>query len=374
MAIKLPPPDAQPNATPRAASHTETSQRSEAEPTVVEPAPAAKTKPGWLSRTARTLASQPVKVLGGEVELSGMGIDLRFRGQVTHQVALSKDSELVTSNEDRAAAAENGTTWTRVGAVGGVDASVVGLGYNKTLKVAAVVPTASKVSAESLVKLPRDQASLITLEFHPDSISKLLPGSEFTLSSSDLKTVGVRKGAGVSAFGLNAAVEVGFDASSKESGYEKSVVVGQDGVIGFRIDRADTTRRSVGAGVGVGFGVIDGDGAEMVGDFSNERNHVNLFSAYAGASDRTTRSLKVTAQPDITTKIGFDGYRALMKLDPTAFETSPEGARKAIEASGMSVAYFDQTRDRGLGARVSVGSFNAFNIGSTSRAMEFCSR
>ena len=335
-------------------------------------APAAKRS--WLDKgvhASKVALSQRMAPVNFGVSVGGMAADLHFQGQLNTQVALLPTDELVTSNPDRKEAAGKGTTWMRVGAIGAGGAGLAGLGLDRGLKVSAVVPTASKVTGKSLVQLGKDQLQLLTLEFHPDKIGNYPAGSEFLIEGYKMKSAALVPGAAVSTFGLNAGVEGGVDGRTKETAYSKSVLVHGDNSVGIRIEKSDEKRSSVGAGAGIGFGIIDGDGTNKAGDFSNEKNHVNIFSAYVGKGKRDTKTVTVVANPDMSTKAGKAGYSALMEIDPNSIAASPEGARDALEKKGMKAAYFDRTKEKsGFGGHLTVGKHNLFTIGSNVRTSE----
>ncbi len=320
-----------------------------------------------LANGARTLASQPVAPLNVMHQVGPSVANVHFHGNITEKVALQKDDALVTSNADRVAAAKNGRTWTKVGVVGDAGVTALMFGYDTGVKVSGVVDTASHPSFKSLGHLAVDQAKLLTMSFHPKEMANYAPGTEFSIARHTTTSQGARLSADQSVFALNMGIEMGAERTHDKASYAKDVLVRADKHLKVRIDKTTHTGYSAGAGLGVGWGVVDHDRRRDVGDFTNEKNHANIISAYVGASHHTTKDIAISGDFDMKTDAGQSAYKYLMDADPRKLSADPAGARDALQKFGVKVAYVDKVVENNTQASASLTSHNLFNVGSHSK-------
>ncbi len=326
---------------------------------------------GWqatFADKARDVLSSEVAVVRANVSVGSPLAGARFHGSLTEKIALKNDDPLVTSNIDRMAAAKNGQTWTKVKVVGDAGFTLLGVGADRGGKVSAIVPTNSKVSGKSLAHLPIDQAKLLTLEFHPDGITKFKPGSEFLIEGHKTNSFGAVIGASVAVFAAQAGAEVGGEILWDRSAYAKSVAVLSDNEVGVRIDKRTRLGASMGTGFGAGYGVVDNDRRQKVGDFRQEANHANVTSFHIGPSNSRTKSIAVSGKFNMVSKNGRAAYSYMMDADPHKLGTDAKAARAALEKFGMKVAYAEKTIESGADLSASVGKKDLINLGHTNRS------
>lgn len=338
-----------------------------------QPAPETR-KPisGWQKVAARvkdgalTLASQPIALVSvPNARLGNALANLHFHGNLTEQIALKHSDPLVQSNPDRAAS--KGITWTKVGMVADVGAVLGVLGFDEGVKVSAVVPTASKVSVGSLLKLPIDQAKLMTLDFHPDTIAKYPAGTEFHIAKHKTFSAGAVARGEANFMQLHGGGEIGAEATWDKSAYAKTVTVMPDRQLGVRIDKQSRIGASVGAGAHIGYGIVDGDRRPNVGDYRNEPNNANIVSMHVGSGASRTTSISLGGNFAVGTDPGKAGYDYVMKANPDKLGTNPKAAKQALEKYGMTVAYSEKTVEHGSDLSASVLKTDLINVRGHSR-------
>ncbi len=332
-------------------------------------------RPGWQARlkekakdAALTVLSQDVNVLSAYGSVGNRNLaSLRFHGNISEKLALKNDDPLVTSNPDRIEAANNGKTWTKVGAVADAGATLLGFGYDRGVKVNSVIATDSKVTGKSLKNLAVDQAKVMTLEFHPNEITKHPPGTEFNISEHKTPSFGVVFGPDISVLGANAGAEVGAAVIWDKSKYAKNVTVEKDHRLSVKLDKGMELGASVGAGLALGYGKLDRDRRPNIGDFRNEPNHANILSLHIGAGASMKKGIAVKGNFDMETKEGQQAYAYLMEADPLKLGNDAEAARKAMKDFGVPVAFAQKTIGFHTDLSASAGKTNLINIGSSSR-------
>lgn len=333
--------------------------------------PEPKREPDWqdkAKKAALTVASQNFALVNVSGQLGGALANLHFHGKLTEKVALLPNDRLVTSNPDRAAAKH--LTWTRVAVVADAGASLLGFGYDRGVKVSAIVPTDTKVSGKSLAQLPVDQAKLMTLEFHPQLIGKYPAGTEFHIAEHKTNSAGAVFTADTSVLNVHAGAEIGAEVLWDRSSYAKTVTVKPDNRLRVRIDKMSRLGASVGAGVGIGLGGVDGDRRQNVGDFRQEANHADILHFHVGAGASTKSSIALSGHFDLDSKPGTDAYGYLMEADPHELGTSPKEAKQALKKYGVKVAYAEKTTQSGTDLSASVMGQNLFNVGSSARTTQ----
>jgi len=347
------------------------SERNIAEPTATATSP----KLGWQARLkakAKDLAletlSQDVNLISGKGRVGSGLANVHFHGSISEMIALKGNDPLVTSNPDRAAAKD--VTWTKVGAVGDAGVSLLGIGYDRGVKVNAVVATDSKVSGKSLMKLVGDQAKLLTLEFHPEIIRKYPAGTEFNISGHKSPSFGAVAGPDISVLGLHAGAEIGAEVVWDQSTYAKNLTVEPNHKLSVTLAKGTRLGASVGAGVGIGYGAIDQDRRTNVGDYRNEANHADILSLHIGAGASTRKGIAMKGRFDLDTKAGQKAAAYVMAADPHTLGNDAKAAKRALEELGMHVSYAEKTTGHHTDLSASVFNQNIVNVGSSARTTE----